>query len=246
LGKLAGKVAIVTGASRGIGRGIAERLARDGAAVVVNYSGSEAEARSLVATIEQGGGRAVAIQADLSRLPELRRLFAESDAAFGRLDILVNNAGIGAITPLEEVDEETFDRVFALNARAVLFACQEAAKRLGEGGRIINISSSSTVFPMAGTAVYAASKAVPKVFTEVLAKELGGRGITVNSVVPGPVVPGMFAGAPEQFQEMAATSSPFGRLGTPADIADIVAFLAGEESRWISGQHILANGAGSM
>ena len=244
--KLAGKVALVTGASRGIGRGIAERLARDGAAVAVNYCGSADAARSVVAAITAAGGRAEAIQADLSLVSEVRRLFAACDVAFRRLDILVNNAGIGAITPLDELDEETFDRVFALNAKSALFACQEAARRMGEGGRIINISSSSTVFPMAGTAVYAASKAVPKVFTEVLAKELGGRGITVNSVVPGPVIPGMFAGAPEQFQQMAATATPFGRLGTPADIADIVAFLASDDARWISGQHILANGAGSM
>ena len=226
MGSLAGKVALVTGSSRGIGRGIAERLARDGAAVAVNYAGSAAEADAVVHGIQAAGGRAAAIGADLSHVPEIRRLFAEVDRQLGRLDVLVNNAGIGALMPLAEVDEATWDRVFALNAKAVLFACQEAALRLGEGGRIVNLSSSSTYFPMAGTAVYAASKAVPKVFTEVLAKELGPRGITVNTVVPGPTSPGMFDGMPPDIKESAAKSSPFGRLGHSSDVAAVVAFLA--------------------
>ena len=246
MNKLQGKVAVVTGSSRGIGRGIAERLARDGAAVAVNYSGNQVEADEVVQAIEAGGGRAVAIQADLSRVPEIRRLFAEVDQQLGRLDILVNNAGIGALSPLDAVDEETFDRVFTLNAKAVLFCCQEAAKRLGQGGRIVNLSSSTTYFPLANTAVYAASKAVPKVYTEVLAKELGPKGITVNSVAPGPTAPGMFADAPNEMQEGAARSSPFGRIGHPDDVAGVVSFLASEDAGWVTGQHILANGGATI
>ena len=243
---LRGKVALVTGSSRGIGRAIAERLARDGAAVAVNFSGGLADAEAVVSGIEQAGGRAVAIKADLSHVSEIRRLFAEVDTRLGRLDILVNNAGIGALTPLAEVDEETFDRVFAVNAKAVLFACQEAAKRLGQGGRIVNVSSSTTVFPLANTTIYAASKAVPKIYTEVLARELGPRGITVNSVTPGATEPGMFAGAPEAIKAFAAQSSPFNRLGRPDDIAGVVSFLVGADAGWVTGQHILANGGATM
>ena len=246
MGTLQGKVALVTGSSRGIGRAIAERLARDGAAVAINYAGNQSEAEAVVRGIEAGGGRAVAIQADLSRVAEIGRLFAELDRQLGRLDILVNNAGIGALKPLAEVDEETFDRVFTLNAKAVLFACQEAAKRLGQGGRIVNLSSSTTYFPLANTTIYAASKAVPKMYTEVLAKELGPKGITVNSVAPGPTAPGMFANAPREIQEGAAQSSPFGRIGHPEDIAGVVSFLAGEDAGWITGQHILANGGATI
>ena len=246
MSKLEGKVALVTGSSRGIGRAIVERLSRDGAAVAINYSGKPSEADEVVAGITAAGGRAIAIQADLSLVPEIRRLFAEVDRQFGRLDILVNNAGIGALQTLAEADEATFDRVFALNVKAVLFACQEAAKRLGEGGRIINLSSSTTFFPMAGTAVYAASKAVPKMFTEVLAKELGPQGVTVNSVAPGPTAPGMFANAPKQIQEGAAHSSPFGRIGHPDDIAGVVSFLASADAGWVTGQHILANGGATI
>lgn len=243
---LGGKAALVTGSSRGIGRAIAERLARDGAAVAINYAGNPAEATEAVQGIEAGGGRAAAIQADLSRVSEIRRLFAEVDRQLGRLGILVNNAGIGALAPLAEVDEDSFDRVFALNAKAVLFACQEAAKRLGPGGRIVNLSSSTTWFPMANTAVYAASKAVPKMYAEVLAKELGPKGITVNSVAPGPTAPGMFAHAPKEMQEGAAQSSPFGRIGHPDDIAGVVSFLASADAGWVTGQHILVNGGATI
>ena len=243
---LTGKVALVTGSSRGIGRGIAERLARDGARVVINHSGDAGDARQAVRAIEQAGGQAVAIQADLSDVAQIRRLFTDIDATCGRLDIVVNNAGIGALTTLADADEATFDRVFALNARAVLFVCQEAAKRMGEGGRIINLSSSTVVFPMAGTVIYAASKAVPKMIAEVLAKELGPRGILVNSVAPGPTVPGMFDQAPDAMKQGAAASSPLGRLGHPDDVAGVVSFLAGDDARWVTGQHILVNGGATI
>jgi len=243
---LAGRVALVTGASRGIGRAIAERLAQDGAAVVVNFATDAAGAESVVEAIARAGGTAVAVAADLAELAEIGRLFAAVDARFGRLDILVNNAGSGALALLAEVDAAMFDRVFAINARAPLFACQEAARRMGPGGRIVNVSSSSTLFPTPGTAVYAASKAVPKIYTEVLARELGPRGITVNSVVPGPTSPGMFDHAPDAMRADALAASPFGRLGTPDDIASVVSFLVSDDARWVTGQHILANGGATV
>lgn len=248
---LTDKVAIVTGASRGIGRAIAERLGRDGAKVVVNYMGSGDKAQEVVASIEAVSGQAVAVQANMSQVTDIRRLFQETVDRFGQLDILVNNAGIvgkrvGTGTPVAEVTEEEFDAVFALNVRGVLFALQEAARRMKEGGRIVNISSSLTVHSQAGTAIYAASKGAENLFTQVLAKELGGRGITVNSVMPGPTSPGSFDMVPPQIKKVAAESSPFGRTGHASDIADIVAFVVSEEARWITGQNILANGGASF
>jgi 3-oxoacyl-[acyl-carrier protein] reductase len=235
------RVALVTGASRGIGAGIAVRLAKDGAAVVVNYSNDAEGAGRVVQEISEAGGTAIAIRADLANL-EIEGLFAEIDARFGRLDILVNNAGVGATTPLDGIEAATFDRVFAINARAPLFCCQAAARRMETGSRIINISSSSTLFPMPGLSVYAASKAVVKTYTEVLAQELGPRGILVNSVVPGATSPGMFDRVPDEWRASAVASSPFKRLGTPDDVAGVVAFLCSDDARWVTGQHILANG----
>ncbi len=244
---LMGKVAIVTGGSRGIGRGIAERLGRDGAYVVVNYSGSEQAANEVVDTISDAGGKSVSIQADLSKVADIHTLFAKTIEYFGKLDILVNNAGIGGtVSPIEKVTEDDYDRVFNLNVRGVLFSLQEAAKHMGNGGRIVNISSSTTLYPSARTAVYAASKAAVKLFTQVMAQEVGNRDITVNTVTPGPTVPGMFDRLPPEFQQQAADSSPFNRVGTPQDIADVVAFLVSEEARWISGQEICVNGGAKI
>jgi 3-oxoacyl-[acyl-carrier protein] reductase len=244
---LIGQVAIVTGASRGIGRAIAERLAQDGATVVINYNQSQASADEAIAQIQSHGGQAIAVQADVSKVDDIRNLFQQALNEFGHIDILVNNTGIAAKPqPIAEVTEENFDAVFAVNVKGVLFALQEAARYLTEGGRIINISSSTTLFPTAGLAVYTASKAVPKVFTEIMAKEVGDRGITVNSVIPGPTIPGMFEWAPPEFRAQAATLSPFKRLGTPEDIADVVAFLASDQARWITGQHILVNGGATI
>lgn len=241
-GKLAGKVAIVTGSSRGIGRGIAERLGQDGASVVVNYSGSEQEAIEVVKAIESTGGKSVAIQASLSQVEDIRRLFAETMQHFGQLDILVNNAGTGVVGAIADVTEEDYDKVFNLNVRGVLFALQEAAKHMNDGGRIVNISSTTTIHPEPGMAVYAASKAAIKLFTTVMAREVGDRNITVNTVMPGPTIPGMFGNMPPEVQQQASASSPFDRVGTPQDIADVVAFLVSEEARWLTGQDVCANG----
>jgi 3-oxoacyl-[acyl-carrier protein] reductase len=243
---LTGKVAIVTGASHGIGRGIAERLGRDGATVVVNYASSEREANEVVSAIVAAGGKSMAIQANLSKVEDIRRLFAQTIEHFSQLDILVNNAGTGVVTPIAKVTEAEYDRVFNLNVRGVLFALQEAAQHLNQGGRIVNISSTRTIHPAPGMAVYAASKAAIELFTAVMAKEVGDRGITVNTVMPGPTVPGMFEARSPEIQQQAAISSPFNRVGTPQDIADIVTFLVSEEARWLTGENLCANGGATI
>ncbi len=241
---LDGKVAIVTGSSRAIGRAIAERLASDGASVVVNYAQGKADAEAVVSLIEEQGGRACAVQADLATLAGVRGLFFEAAEAFGGVDILVNNAAIYRQAPLAEIHEDDYQAVFDLNVRGVMFCLQEAARRMGQGGRIINISSDLSLQPDAERAIYGASKAAVDYLTKVAAKELGRRGITVNSVLPGPTVPGMFALAPLDIQRSAASRSPQGRLGTPQDVADVVSFLASEASRWVTGQLIMATGGG--
>jgi len=241
---LKGKVALVTGASRGIGRAIAERLAQAGAAVVVNYSSSAGEAQKVVAEIEAKGGKAFAIRADVSRVPEIVKLFDQAIAHFGKLDILVNNAGIAFIKTVGDTTEEDFDHIFAINVKGTFFACQQAATRLANGGRIINLSTSITARLLPAYGAYAATKGAVEQLTRSLSKELGARGITVNAVSPGPTETELFLDGktPEQI-DFFSKQSAFGRLGKPQDIADIVAFLASEESRWISGQNIRANGA---
>jgi 3-oxoacyl-[acyl-carrier protein] reductase len=244
---LTGQVAIVTGASRGIGRGIAEQLGRDGAYVVVNYSDSEQHANEVVDAICDAGGKSVSIQADLSHVADVHTLFSKTVDYFGKLDILVNNAGVaGSSSLIEDVTVEEYERVFNLNVRGVLLALKEASKYMRNGGRIVNISSSTTLYPSAEMAVYAASKAAVKLLTQVMAQEVGHRDITVNTVTPGPTVPGMFGNLPLELQQQAAASSPFNRVGTPQDIADVVAFLASAEARWISGQEICANGGAKI
>lgn len=243
---LTSKVAIVTGSSSGIGRGIAERLGKDGATTIVNYAHSSDKAQEVVKQIEQYGSEAIALQADMGKVSDIRRLFKEVSDRYGEIDILINNAGIAVQSTVSEVTEEDYASVFAINVRGVLFALQEATKHIKEGGRIVNVSSSTTVYPSPGLAVYAASKAAEKIFTEVLAREIGDRNVTVNSVMPGPTIPGMFAGIDPETQQQAAALSPFNRLGKPQDIADVVAFLVSEEARWITGQHILVNGGATM
>lgn len=243
---LAGKVALVTGASRGIGQGIAERLGKAGATIVVNYAGNQQAADEVVTKIQSFGTSAIALQANMGNVEEIRRLFQATIDQCGQLDILINNAGIGSMAAIADVTEDEYDRVFDINVRGVLFAMQEAARRMNQNGRIVTVSSSTTLYPDPGVAVYAASKAAIKLFTQVLAKEVGDRGITVNTIMPGPTVPGMFANLPPEVQQQAAASSPFNRVGTPQDIADIIAFLVSEEARWLTGQDICANGGARM
>ena len=240
---LKGKVALVTGASRGIGRAIALRLARDGAAVAINYSSNVGEAQKTVAEIESAGGTAFAIQADVSRVSEIVRLFDESIAHYGRIDILVNNAGVMFIKPVSATTEAEFDRIFAINVKGTFFACQQAATRLSEGGRIINLSSSTTARFMPTYGAYVATKGAVEQLTRSLAKELGPRGITINAVSPGPIETEMFmeGKTPEQLQQFGQLSA-FGRIGQPVEIADVVAFLASDAAGWVSGQNIRING----
>jgi 3-oxoacyl-[acyl-carrier protein] reductase len=241
--RLDGKVALVTGASRGIGRAIALRLGREGAAVVVNYSGNLEAAREAVAAVEAAGGRAVPVRADVGLVAEVERLLDATIRQFGRLDILVNNAGIMFNKPLSDVTEEEFDRIFAVNVKGTFFACQQAARRMAEGGRIINFSSSTTVLMLPTYAAYVATKGAVEQLSHVLAKELGPKGITVNVVSPGPTDTALFGqGKTEQDKQRFAQMAALGRLGRPEDIADVVALLVSEEARWITGQNIRANG----
>ncbi len=240
---LAGKVALVTGSSRGIGRAIAERLARDGASVVINYTSNAAEAAHAVAGIEAAGGKAVAIQANVGHVADVVRIFDAAIAAFGKLDILVNNAGVMFLKTVSATTEADFDRIFAINVKGTFFACQQAATRLAEGGRIINLSSSTTARIMPTYGAYVATKGAVEQLTRSLSRELGPRNIGVNAISPGPTDTELFTDGktPEQLKQFAAMSA-FNRLGHPTDIADVVAFLASDASRWITGQNLRANG----
>ncbi|WP_159983322.1 MULTISPECIES: SDR family oxidoreductase [unclassified Novosphingobium] len=237
------RVALVTGAGRGIGREIALRLASDGFALVVHYSGSEQGARDTVAQIQADGGEAIALAADIARHDEVTALFADLDQQMGGLDVVVNSAGVSAGGSLANLDIQELDWLVGVNLRGPLFVASEAAKRLGEGGRIINLSSTLAEFPVAGSGIYSATKAALKSFTESWAKELGRKGVTVNTVIPGATSPGMFDRTPEAYREMFINASPFGRVGKAQEIAEVVAFLASPAASWVSGAHILANGA---
>lgn len=240
---LDGKVALVTGSGRGIGREIALRLARDGARIVVHFSGSEAGATETAEAIRGDGGEAMTFRADISKRSEVRALFAAIDAQFGRIDIVVNSAGVSTGGPLADFDEEHLEWMLGVNLRGPLYVASEAAKRLGEGGRIINLSSTLADFPMAGSGIYSATKSAVKSFTESWAKELGKQGATVNTVIPGATAPGMMDNSPPGAREFFEKASPFGRIGTAGEIAEVVAFLASPQASWVSGAHILANGA---
>ena len=240
---LMGKVALVTGASRGIGRAIALRLSRDGAAIAVNFASNSAAAQKLAAEIEAAGGRAFAIQADVGRVPEIVRLFDETIAHFSKIDILVNTAGILFKKPVSTVTEAEFDRIFAVNVKGTFFACQQAATRLAQGGRIINFSSTTTAMMLPGYGSYVASKGAVEQFSRSLAWELGPRGITVNVISPGPTDTEMFnAGKTDEQRQRMAEAAALGRVGQPAEIAEVAAFLAGDSSNWVTGQNIRVNG----
>ena len=237
------KVAIVTGASRGIGAAVAERLARDGFTVVVNYAGNEAAAEALVRKIEAAGGRALAAQGDVASPDAVKRMFDAAEAAFGGVDVLVNNAGIMSLATLAQSDDAMFDRHIAVNLKGSFNTMREAARRLRDGGRIINFSSSVVGLLQSTYGVYAATKAAIEAMTSVLAKEMRGRGLTVNAIAPGPTATDLFLnGKSPELVERLAKLAPLERLGKPEDIAAAVAFLAGPDGAWINGQTLRANG----
>lgn len=237
------KVALVTGASRGIGAVIARQLAEDGFAVAINYASSASEASALAAELQQAGHRALAFKADVADSAAVRELFAQVEAQLGRVDVLINNAGILKVLPLAEHSDELFEQTFAINTRGTFNTLREAAKRLNEGGRIVNFSSSTVGLNLPGYAVYIASKAAVESLTQVFAKELRGRGITVNAVAPGPVATELFlhGKSAEQIQAF-AKMPPLERLGQPQDIASIIAFLVSPAAGWVNGQILRANG----
>jgi 3-oxoacyl-[acyl-carrier protein] reductase len=246
MGKLEGKVAVVTGAAKGIGAEIARELAAEGASVVVNYGKSRAEADKVVAEIGKNGGKAVAVQADVSKSAEVERLFAETKKSFGSLDVLVNNAGIYEFAPLENVEEQAFHRQFGINVLGLILSTREAVKLFGDnGGCVINIGSLASILTPPDSVLYSATKAAVDAVTHVLAKELGPRKIRVNSINPGIVETEGFhaAGlAGSDFEKNGIAKTPLGRAGQPRDIAPLAVFLASPESQWLTGQILLASG----
>jgi 3-oxoacyl-[acyl-carrier protein] reductase len=237
------KVAIVTGASRGIGAVVARRLAEDGFAVVVNYASSSAEADALVAQLRQREFQAVAIQADVSKPDDVRRLFDGTERVLGKVDVLVNNAGILKTMPLAQTTDQLFEQTFAVNVQGTFNTLREAAQRMNNGGRIVNFSSTTLALNLPGYAVYNGTKAAVEAFTKVFAKELRGRNITVNAVAPGPVATDLFLnGKSEEQIRQFAKMPPLERLGQPDDIARVVSFLAGPDAGWVNGQTLRANG----
>jgi 3-oxoacyl-[acyl-carrier protein] reductase len=243
-GKLTGKVAIVTGASKGIGASIAKHLAAEGASVVVNYASSRSGADSVVADIKARGGKAVAIQANIAKKADIQRLFLETKLAFGQLDILVNNAGIYEFAPVTEITEEHFHRQFDLNVLGLLLTCQEAAKHFGaNGGSIINISSLVSTLGLPNAAVYSATKASVDAITRSLAKEFGPRRIRVNSINPGMVeTEGTSEISAGEMRKQIESQTPLGRIGQPQDIAPAAVFLASADSAWITGETLFISG----
>ena len=240
---LKGKTAIVTGASRGIGREIALTLGKLGAAVVVNYVNNAEQAEEVASEVMKIKGQAMPIQADMRNIHEIETLFDHAIEKFGKVNILVNNAGTILYKKVEEVTEEEFDNIFDCNVKGLFFACQQAARKLADGGKIINISSSVTRLMMPTYGAYAATKGAVEQLTKVLAKELGHRGIAVNSISPGPTDTELFSkGKTEEQISHLASMAAFGRIGTPDDIAKALVLLVSEEAGWITGQNICVNG----
>ncbi|HWB06999.1 MAG TPA: SDR family oxidoreductase [Verrucomicrobiales bacterium] len=237
------KVAIITGSSRGIGAAIAKRLAADGFTVIVNYAGRSADADRVVAEIETAGGRASAVQADVSSAEDVAKLFDRTETLFGGVDVLVNNAGIMQTMPLADTDDALFDRTLAVNLKGTFNTLRAAAKRLRPGGRIINFSTSAIGLALPGYALYCATKSAVETMTNIFAKELRGKNITVNAVAPGPTATELFLiGKSEQQIAHLAQMPPLERLGEPDDIARVVSFLAGPDAGWINAQTLRVNG----
>ncbi len=244
--KLSGKSALITGASGGIGAAIARRFADAGADLILHFN-SDAKAAEATADHARAAGRKVhTVAANLRDADAAEQLFSAAEEHLGGLDILVNNAGVARFLPFGSMDEDAVALMFDINVKAVLRMMNAAATRLRDGGRIINIGSSTSEFPAAGLGVYAASKAAVKAITAAGAIELGKRAITVNTLLPGPTTPGMFDNAPDVEKQRAAGSTPLGRLGTADEIADVALFLATQDAGWITGQHIVANGGGTV
>ena len=246
MSKLANKVAVVTGASKGIGAGIAKGLAAEGAAVVVNYASSKEGADKVVAEIKAKGGKAIAVQGDVAKAADVKRIFDETKKAFGRLDVLVNNAGVYQFTPLENVTEDEFHRQFNTNVLGMILATQEAAKYFGaEGGSVINVGSVASRQTPPTSVVYSATKGAVDAVTGVLAKELGPKKIRVNSINPGPVETEGYhtvGVSGSDFEKQMVAQTPLGRVGKPGDIGPIAAFLASDDSGWLTGETLLASG----
>jgi 3-oxoacyl-[acyl-carrier protein] reductase len=241
--RLNGKVAVVTGASKGIGAAIAKRLGAEGASVVVNYATSREGADKVVDAITSGGGKAIAVQADVAKQADVTRLFAEAQAAYGKVDILVNNAGLYRGAPVGQITEENFHVHFNLNVLGLIFCTQEALKLMGEGGSIINVSSVLSTLSAPGTPVYNATKSAVDGLTRTFSKELAPRKIRVNSINPGLVeTEGIHSTGIINVADSVIAMTPLGRLGQPDDIAPVVAFLASEDSGWITGECIYATG----
>ncbi len=237
------RTAIVTGASRGIGAALAKRLAADGFQTIVNYASSAAAAQDVVAAITAAGGRASAICADVADATAVRSLFDRTEAEYGPVDVLVNNAGVIKLSPLAQVSDEDFQRLLAVNLTGAFHGMREGARRVRDGGRIINLSTSIIGHYLPAHGVYVATKAAVEGLTHVLAKELGGRRVTVNAVAPGPVATELFfTSRSEELIQRIIDDIPLGRLGEPDDIARVVSFLASPESGWVNGQIIRANG----
>lgn len=247
MNSLKNKVALITGSARGLGKAIAERYAALGADIVINYSKDKASAEEVLSNIKAMGVKVIAVQADVSKVAEIERLFAEAIKAFGRIDIVVANAGIEMVeTPVTAFTEEQFDRLFSINTKGAYFTMQQAAKHVTDNGRIIYIASSTTSFPVPGMAVYGGSKTTPRYLVDILAKEIGHRGVTVNSIIPFAVDhSGIFVdpAAYPELRKQLLDSCPMGRLAEVEDVANIAEFFASDLSSFVSGQHLLVNGA---
>ena len=249
MGKLTGKVAVVTGASKGIGASIAEHLGAEGASVVVNYATSKSGADAVVKKIREHGGKAVAVQADVSKQDDIARLFQETKSAFGKLDVLVNNAGIYEFAPLGEITAEHFHKLFDLNVLGLVLTTREAVKLMGDGGSIINISSIVGPMPFPTASIYSATKAAVDAVTVSLSRELGPQKIRVNSLNPGMVATEGFSAAglaESEFRKSVEATTPLGRIGQPEDIAKAAVFLATEDAGWVTGQTLLLAGGYRM